>query len=171
MDPPNFTEAWDNPPFSPFIPGKSLWILIALLGRRPGAGRGGGGEGPNLAEAEQKWNSDLTERRIIPLWQSAGYLSRVSLLWGRSLVLSDGSFSAAGAAMQMFCARETAARRRQIQLHGHRADMRLLSSSGGRLIMKLRHEWKPNCSCWIIDECIYLFIYLVLNKGCRLRII
>lgn len=43
MDPPNFTEAWDNPPFSPFIPGKSLWILIALLGRRLGAGRGGGG--------------------------------------------------------------------------------------------------------------------------------
>lgn len=27
----------------------------------------GRGEGPNLAEAEQKWNSDLTERRIIPL--------------------------------------------------------------------------------------------------------
>lgn len=54
---------------APFIPGKSLWILIALLG-----GSGGQRESSNLAEAEQKWNFDLTEGRIIPHWQSGGYL-------------------------------------------------------------------------------------------------
>lgn len=44
-----------------FIAGKSLWILIALLG-----GIWGQRERPNMAKAEQKWNFDLTEGRIIP---------------------------------------------------------------------------------------------------------
>lgn len=67
---PNFSEAWNNPPFSPFISGKSLWILIALLGAVRGQR-----ERPNLVKAEQKWNFDLTDGRLIPRWQCGGYLS------------------------------------------------------------------------------------------------
>lgn len=70
MDPPNFTEAWNNPPFSPLYSWEKLMDLNCISGEaaqsREFGGRGRYG-GPNLAEADQKWNSDLTERRIIPL--------------------------------------------------------------------------------------------------------
>lgn len=41
-----------------------LNCITGEAARGPGVGEG---EGPNLAEAEQKWNSDLAESRIIPL--------------------------------------------------------------------------------------------------------
>lgn len=71
MDPPNFTEAWNNPPFSTLYSWEKLMDLNCITGEaarsREFSRDGGGNEVPNLAEAEQKWNSDLTERRIIPL--------------------------------------------------------------------------------------------------------
>lgn len=66
---PKFSEAWSNPSFSPFIPGKSLWVLIALLG-----GIRGQKQRSNLVEAEQKWNSRLTEEQNNPsltVWTSS----------------------------------------------------------------------------------------------------
>lgn len=66
---PNISQAWNNPPFSPRIPGKSLWILIALL-----RGAGGQSEQPNLVKATYKWNFDVTDERIIPRWHSEGDL-------------------------------------------------------------------------------------------------
>lgn len=54
---------------SPFIPGKKLMALNCITGRRRGP------EGvQNLVKAEQTWNFDLTEGRIIPHWQCGGDL-------------------------------------------------------------------------------------------------
>lgn len=118
-------------------------------GKGGGSKPGGGGTEMEFRFNREEDNPSLTVCRLsLPCFPPLRTLTRPQWWF----------FLSGGATMQMFCARKTAARQRQIQLHSHPACMRLLSSSGGKLIMKLRHEWKPNCSCWIIDECVYLFI-------------
>lgn len=148
---PNFSEAWNNPPFSPFIPGKSLWILIALLG-----GVGGQREPPNLVKAEQKWNFDLTEGKIIPGWQSGGYLS-LSLppFMAFTHSLAVCSFSQAAFPSQYQHANDSKSewleKKQHIWSNCLHTDMFMLSWSG-KSITKLCDKRKSKCTCWIINE-------------------
>lgn len=69
VDFPNFGQACSNPPFSPFIPAKSLWILTDLL-----EVTGGQKKHRDLAKAEQTRNSDVSDGRKIPRRQPGCYL-------------------------------------------------------------------------------------------------
>lgn len=172
MDPPNFTEAWNNPSFSTLYSWEKLMDLNCITGGpEPGAwggwreggrwGSGGGGSKPGESGTEMEFRFNREEDN--PSLTVCRFPSRP--LWGRQLI--HWWFSLSGGATLQMLHQENSSTPTANSIAQPPCWCAIALFKWGKLIMKLRYEWKPKCGSWIIDE----FFVSFFNHGCRLKIL